>query len=124
MLAVTRAASVMFQGSPVSRDMPYQIICLALPLLVIKPGMRLVPSGQFVGEAPVVAGIIRRWLAAARDVVVDVGGDTGRVLWRHDRGAYPRTKEQLVSACSALRLVDCFEHTIWHRYPGCRCQRL
>jgi ubiquinone/menaquinone biosynthesis C-methylase UbiE len=183
---------------------------------------RVYDAIQFVTGGPVVAGIMRRWLAGARGIVVDVGGGTGRLktllpsnarhvcvdvdglklsgyaakfddalaihgeasmlpfrsgaveaitfvavshhlsdeqltrvldeiarvqssrgtffffdaiqvpdrfvsrlLWRHDRGAYPRTKEQLVAVLHRhFRVVDCFEHTIVHRYVACRCERL
>ncbi len=48
-----------------------------------------------------------------------------RLLWRHDRGSYPRTKNQLVTELQRhFRVVDCFEHTIMHRYVACRCERL
>jgi SAM-dependent methyltransferase len=182
---------------------------------------RMYDAIQFITGAPAVAGIMRRWLASARGLVVDVGGGTGRIkallprdtrhvcvdvdglklggyarkfadavplygdatrlplrsgiaeavtfvavshhltddeldralgeiarvqspkatlfffdavlaptrtlsrlLWQHDRGAYPRTAEQLVGHLEKyFRVVDRFEHTIWHRYVGCRCER-
>jgi SAM-dependent methyltransferase len=48
-----------------------------------------------------------------------------RLLWHHDRGSYPRTKNQLVTELRRhFRVIDCFEHTILHRYVACRCERL
>jgi SAM-dependent methyltransferase len=48
-----------------------------------------------------------------------------RMLWRHDRGAHPRTQEQLVTVLRRhFRVVDCVQHTILHRYVACRCERL
>lgn len=183
---------------------------------------RVYDAIQFATGAPVVAGIMRRWLADARGLVIDIGGGTGRIktllpsntrhvcidvdemklsgyttkfpdalavhgdasmlplrsgavdaitfvavshhltdeqlgrvfdeiarvqspkgtffffdaihvpdrflsrlLWRHDRGAYPRTKEQLVAVLRRhFHVVDCFEHTILHRYVACRCKPL
>ena len=47
-----------------------------------------------------------------------------RWLWRYDRGAHPRTSEQLLDHLrSRFKIVDTFEYTIGHRYLACRCQR-
>jgi SAM-dependent methyltransferase len=69
----------------------------------------LAPDGTFYFLDPIF--VPRRWLS--------------RWLWRHDRGAYPRTSEQLLHHLrNRFRIVDTFEYSIWHRYLTCRCQRL
>ena len=68
----------------------------------------LAPNGTFYFFDAILAP--NRWLS--------------RWLWRHDRGAHPRTSEQLLYHLSShFRIVDTFEYSIWHRYLACRCQR-
>ena len=46
-------------------------------------------------------------------------------LWRRDRGAHPRTIEQLTQALQRrFRVVDPIAITAWHRYFGCHCRQL
>lgn len=46
-----------------------------------------------------------------------------RLLWHRDRGAHPRTREQLIDSLHRhFRVVDRIAVTAWHRYLGCRCQ--
>jgi ubiquinone/menaquinone biosynthesis C-methylase UbiE len=48
-----------------------------------------------------------------------------RVLWRRDRGAHPRTAQQIREMINRyFRVVEQFEVTVWHRYVACRCMRL
>ena len=46
-----------------------------------------------------------------------------RFMWRRDRGAHPRTTEEIIGRLQKhFTVVDRFEYTLWHRYLACRCQ--
>ena len=59
------------------------------------------------------------------DAILAPDRRASRFLWRHDRGAHPRTKERLLYELKkCFRVVEQFEYTLVHRYLVCRCQRL
>ena len=48
-----------------------------------------------------------------------------RFLWRRDRGAHPRTADDIVGRLQKhFDVIERFEYTVWHRYLACRCRAL
>jgi ubiquinone/menaquinone biosynthesis C-methylase UbiE len=48
-----------------------------------------------------------------------------RLLWRRDRGAHPRTADDIVRRLRKhFEVIERFEYTVWHRYLACSCRKL
>jgi len=77
---------------------------------------------QLLGFAHELARITRHRLLFV-DAVWSARPSLGRVLWRYDRGAHPRTAARLVQALEAAFEIESTERfRVIHRYMLCVCR--